>query len=157
MSDPQIKDQLHHDLTVAMKERATLRAATIRAALAAISTAEVAGKQAKTLSDKEVTEVLTKELKKRGEAAAAFRAGGREESAQQEEAEAAVLREYLPAPLSPAEVDELVATAVAAAAAKGLSGGRAMGAVMGALKDSTAGRVDGAELAATVKRRLGLG
>ncbi len=157
MADAQLKQTLQQDLTAALKARRHVDVAAIRMALAAITTAEVAGKQAKTLTDEEVIAVLVREVKRRDEGAEAFRAGGREESALEEEAQAEVLRRYLPQPLTDEELQELVAGAVATATSEGLSGGRAMGRVMGLLKDPTAGRVEGAALAANVKAALGLG
>lgn len=77
--------------------------------------------------------------------------------ADKETAEAAILARYLPEPLSAADLDNLVAAAVAVAAEEGLTGGRAMGSVMKVLKPQTAGRADGAELAAKVKSALGMG
>jgi hypothetical protein len=152
-----LKETLRTDLTTAMKGHDHTAIDTIRMALAAISTAEVAGKQARDLTDDEVVAVLVREVKKRDEAAAAFRAGHREDGALLEEAQADVLRRYLPAALSPSELQALVGQAVAKVEAEGLSGGRAMGKVMGMLKEPTAGRVDGAVLAAAVKQALGMG
>lgn len=157
MPEPRLKQTLRTDLTTALKTRQQVDVAAIRMALAAISNAEVAGKQAKELTDDEVIAVLVREVKKRDEAAEAFRAGGREESALEEEAQADVLRRYLPQPLSEEEMQALVAAAVEQATSEGLSGGRAMGRVMGLLKESTAGRADGAVVAATVKAHLGIG
>ena len=157
MADAQLKQTLQQDLTAALKARRQVDVDAIRMALAAITTAEVAGKQAKALTDEDVIAVLVREVKRRDEGAAAFRAGGREESALEEEAQAEVLRRYLPQPLTDEELQELVAGAVATATSEGLSGGRAMGRVMGLLKEPTAGRVEGAALAAQVKAALGLG
>lgn len=150
-----LKARLRADLTAAMKSHDQVAAATIRMALTAITNAEVAGPQAKVLGQDEVVAVLVKEAKRRDEAAEAFRAAGRAESAAREEAEGEVLRAYLPTPLTADEVEAMVAAAVAQAEAEGLSGGRAMGAVMAALKPATAGRTDGAVLASTVRRQLG--
>lgn len=152
-----IKDTLRADLTTAMKEHADDRVATIRMALTAIATEEVAGKQARELTEADEIAVLTKEAKRRREAATAFTGAGRSDRADQELAEAAIIAQYLPAPLTKDEVRDLVATAVAGAAASGLTGGRAMGAVMKELKPATTGRFDGAELAVLVKQALGIG
>src|SRR3954471_21190434 len=97
----ELKDRLRADLTTAMKSRDDLRASTIRMVLTALTNAEVAGKQARTLSDEEVIGVLSAENKKRREAAEAFEGAGRAESAAKERAEAAVIAEYLPAQLEP--------------------------------------------------------
>jgi uncharacterized protein YqeY len=151
----ELKARLRADLTTALKARDQVVASTIRMALTAITNAEVAGKQARTLTDGEVVAVLVKEAKQRAEAAQAYAAAGRTEAAEREQAEGEVLRRYLPQPLTEAELEVLIGEAVAAAQAAGLVRGRAMGAVMGALRPATAGRVDGAELAAAVQRRLG--
>lgn len=157
MADAQLKLTLQQDLTAALKARQQVDVDAIRMALAAITTAEVAGKQAKDLTDEDVIEVLVREVKRRDEGAAAFRAGGREGSALEEEAQAEVLRRYLPQALSADELQQLVDDAVATATSEGLSGGRAMGRVMGLLKQPTAGRADGAAVAAAVKAALGIG
>ena len=154
MSD--LKQRLRDDLTVAIKSGDSESVGTIRMALAAVSKEEVAGKSARELSDDEVVAVLTSEVKRRKEAAVAYRDAQRPELAEKELAEAEVLGRYLPEPLSADEVRGLVDEAVAAAEAQGMTGGRAMGAVMKQLKPATAGRYDGAELAALVKQSLGM-
>lgn len=146
-----IKERLQTDLTAAMRSRDELRTATIRMALTAITNAEVAGKQARKLSDDEVTAVLTKEAKKRREAAQAFRDGGREDRAQREDAEAVVLADYLPEPLSDDELARLVDAAIAET---GAESPRDMGKVMKLVQPQVAGRADGSKVAAAVKARL---
>jgi len=152
-----LKEALQVDLTTAMKAGDGDSVRTIRMILTAISQAEVSGKSAQTLSADDEVAILTTELKRRRESAEAFAAAGRSELAAAEQAEAAVIQRYLPEPLSPQEVSDLIAAAVTKAADKGLTGGRAMGEVMKDLKADTAGRVNGAELAAAVKSALGLG
>lgn len=151
MSD--LKDRLRSDLTTAMKARDELRSSTLRMVLTAITNAEVAGKQAKELTDDDVIGVLSAESKKRREAAQAFEDAGRAESAAKERAEAEVIGVYLPAQLTAEEIAALVADAVAAtgAAAEGM---RAMGKVMGALQPQVRGRADGGAVAAEVRRQL---
>jgi len=156
MADSALKQALRKDLTAALKERDVQAVAAIRMALASISTEETAGKQAKELTDDQVTAVIVREVKRRDEAAEAFRSGGREESALEEEEQAEVLRRYLPQPLTDDELQQLVADAVAQASEQGLSGGKAMGKVMGMLKQPTAGRADGAAVARAVKNALGM-
>lgn len=146
-----LKDRLQGDLTAAMKARDELRASTLRMALTAVRTEEVAGKAARELSDADVVTVLTREAKKRREAAEAFEQGGRPDRAERERAEGAVLAAYLPAQLSEAELAELVAAAIAATAATGPA---AMGQVMRAVTSKTAGRADGGRVAAEVRRQL---
>lgn len=153
---PDLKQQLRDDLTTAMKAGDSQTVDTVRMALAAISREEVAGKAARDLTDDDVIVVLTGEVKRRKEAALAFGDAGRQELADKELAEAAVLTRYLPAPLTTDEVRVLVDSAVSGAAAEGLTGGRAMGAVMKELKPATNGRFDGAELAAMVRQSLGM-
>ena len=152
-----IKDQLRSDLTVAMKARDKDTTQTLRMVLTAISAEEVSGSAARELSDDEVITVLTRERRKRREAATAFEDGGRPEQAVAELAEAGIIERYLPAALSEQELDAMIVTAVTNAETVGLSGGRAMGAVMKELKPATAGRVDGSQLAGRVKKALGMG
>jgi uncharacterized protein YqeY len=151
----ELKDRLRQDLTTAMKAREELRSSTLRMVLAAITNAEVAGKQARELSDDDIVGVLSTEAKKRREAATAFADAGRVELAEKETAEAAVIAEYLPEQLDPAAIAEIVATAIqqTGAAAEGM---RAMGKVMGVVQPQVRGRADGAAVAAEVRRQLGL-
>jgi len=146
-----LKERLRNDLTASMRARDEVRMSTLRMVLTAITNTEVAGATPRKLSDSDVLAVLTKEAKKRHEAADAFRDGGRTDRAEREEAEAGVIAEYLPAPLPD---DELVAMVEAAVAETGASSPRDMGAVMKVLQPRTAGRADGARVAAAVKARL---
>ena len=148
------KSRLQGDLTAAIKERDELRSATLRMALAAITTEEVAGRTARQLSDDEVRKVVAREAKKRREAAEAFDKGGRPESAERERAEGAVLAEYLPQQLSDEELTGLVEEAVAEARAQGAEGPRAMGAVMKIVNPRVAGRAGGGRGAAAVRKAL---
>jgi uncharacterized protein YqeY len=143
-----LKDRLNDDLRGAMKARDELTTSTLRMALAAVQTAEVAGAQAKDLSDGEVLAVLTKEAKKRREAASAFADAGRVEQAAKETAEGEVLDRYLPKQLGDAELAEIVATALAAA------GTSAMGPAMKAAQAAVAGLAEGGRVAAEVRRQL---
>lgn len=149
-----LKDRLRADLTAAMKARDELSAGTLRMLLAAITTAEVAGKAHRELSDDDVIAVLSTEAKKRREAAAAFADGGRAESAAKEEAETGVIARYLPEQLTEAEIADLVAATIAETGAAEL-GPRGMGKVMGVLTPKVRGRADGAAVAAEVRRQLG--
>ena len=148
-----LKDQLRTDLTSAMKARDKDRAGTLRMVMASITEAEVAGKEAKELTDDEIITILTREAKKRREAATAFADGGRAEQAEKETAEAAVITEYLPAQLSAEEISDLVSKAIAQTGAAD-EGMRAMGKVMGILTPQTKGRADGGAVAAEVRRQL---
>lgn len=149
-----LKDRLRSDLTAAMKAREEVRSSTLRMVLAAITNAEVAGKAARELSDDDIVGVLSTEAKKRREAATAFDEGGRPEMAERERAEAAVIADYLPDPLSPEEVEAIVTEAIASTRA-GADGMRAMGKVMGVVQPQVKGRADGAAVAAEVRRQLG--
>jgi uncharacterized protein YqeY len=149
-----LKDRLRADLTTAMKARDEVRSSTIRMVLTAITNAEVAGKEARQLSDDEVVGVLSSEAKKRREAAEAFADAGRAESAEKERSEAEVIAEYLPAQLGPDEIAALVAEAVETTGARG-EGLRAMGKVMGVVQPQVRGRADGGAVAAEVRKQLG--
>jgi hypothetical protein len=148
-----LKDQLRTDLTSAMKARDKERAGTLRMVMASITEAEVAGKEAKELTDDEIITILTREAKKRREAATAFADGGRAEQAEKETAEAAVITEYLPAQLSAEEISDLVSKAIAQTGAAD-EGMRAMGKVMGILTPQTKGKADGGAVAAEVRKQL---
>lgn len=149
-----LKDTLQSDLTASMRARDELRSATLRMALTAIRSEEVAGTSARQLSDAEVLAVLTREAKKRREAATAFADGGRPEMAQRERDELAVVESYLPAQLPDDELAALVGEQVDAARARGASGMPAMGQVMKAVQAQVAGRADGGRIAAEVRRQL---
>ncbi len=150
-----LKALLQSDLTEAIRSRDELTAATLRMALAAITTQEVAGKSSRTLTETEVAAVLAKEAKMRREAAGAFRDAGRLDLAEREEAELGVLGRYLPEPLTDSEVRAMVADAVSRAADAGISGMPAMGRVMKELTPKTVGRFDGGALAHLVRTALG--
>lgn len=147
----ELKDRLRTDLTDSMKSRDELRTATLRMTLTAVSNEEVAGQQARELSDGEVQAVIRRELKKRREAAQAFADAGRPDSAERERAEAQVLSGYLPVELTDAELGTLVAAAIVES---GASGSPAMGQVMRIVQPNVAGRADGSRVAAEVRRQL---
>ncbi|GAB3108035.1 GatB/YqeY domain-containing protein [Streptomyces calidiresistens] len=149
-----LKTRLQDDLTAAIKGRDELRSATLRMTLAAITKEEVAGTTARELSDAEVLTVITREAKKRREAAEAFDRGDRPEQAARERAEGEVLAEYLPQQLSDEELDAVVTEAVAQARESGAEGPRAMGAVMKIVKPKVGDRAEGGRVAAAVKRAL---
>ncbi len=152
----QIKDQLKDDLTAAMKSRDQLTAATLRMALTAITNEEVAGKEARSLSDDDVITVLGREAKKRREAAEAYDAADRPELAERERAELGVLARYLPQAMGEDELSAIVAAAVAEVSSAGVTGGAAMGAVMKLVTPQVKGRADGGQVAALVKAGLGM-
>ncbi len=135
-----IKEQLRLDLTEAIRSRDELVSGTIRMVLSAITNEEVAGKEARVLSDDEVITVLSREAKKRREASEAFEAAGRTDKAALEKAEGEVIAKYLPAQLSSDDIKTIIATAIASTGAAGPSD---MGKVMGAIKPLIAGKADG--------------
>ena len=116
---PTLKDQLRADLTTAMKARDETRTRTLRMALTSISNEEVSGSAARELTDDEVIKILTREAKRRREAAAAFADAGRDDQAAAERAEEQVLAGYLPAQLDDDELAALVAAAIAETGAVG--------------------------------------
>lgn len=152
----ELKARLRSDLTDAMKTQDKLRTATLRMLLAAIQSEEVAGKQARELSDDEVIKVLARESKKRGEAAEIYTQNGRGELAAAEHAEARIIDEYLPTPLTDAEVADVVDTAIAQVAEQigERPSAKQMGMVMKAATAIAAGKADGARLSAAVRERL---
>jgi uncharacterized protein YqeY len=146
-----LKDQLRSDLTAAMKARDEVRTRTLRMALTAVSNAEVAGATARELSDDEVLKVLTREAKRRREAADAFATAGRTEQAAAEQAEGEVLDGYLPDQLGDDEIAAIVTAEIEQSGAVGMG---AMGQVMKAVTPRIAGRADGGRVAAEVRRQL---
>jgi uncharacterized protein YqeY len=151
-----LKTRLQNDLTAAMKARETVTAGALRMALTAVTNEEVAGKQARQLSDDDVVKVLAREAKKRKEAAEAFDGAGRAEKAELERQELAVLEAYLPAQLDDAELASIVDKAVQAVAAQlgETPGPKQMGQVMKAVNAEVAGRAEGGRVAAAVKSKL---
>ncbi|WP_068426839.1 GatB/YqeY domain-containing protein [Janibacter terrae] len=146
-----LKDTLQHDLHTAMRAREQVRVATLRMVLTGISNEEVSGTEAKQLTDAETLKVVAKEAKKRKESATAFRDAGRPELAEREEAELAVLAEYLPEQLGDDELTAIVDRAIAQVGATSMA---QMGEVMGVAQAEAAGRADGGAIAAKVKARL---
>ncbi|MFV1365878.1 GatB/YqeY domain-containing protein [Mycolicibacterium elephantis] len=153
---PALKERLRADLTAAMKAQDKLRTATLRMLLTAIGNEEVAGKTSRELTDDEVLKVLARESKKRGEAAEIYTQHGRGELAANEHAEARVIDDYLPTPLTDAELADVADTAIAQVAEEigERPGMKQMGQVMKAATAIAAGKADGARLAAAVKARL---
>ena len=147
----ELKERLRADLNAAMRARDQVRMRTLRMALTSITNEEVAGASARDLSDEEIVKVLTREARKRREAAEAFGAAGRDQQAAAERAEGEVLADYLPEQLSDDELTALVSAAIAETGASGMQG---MGQVMKMLTPRVAGRADGARVAAEVRRQL---
>ncbi len=147
----ELKQRLRADLNAAMRARDQVRMRTLRLALTSITNEEVAGASARDLTDDEIVRILTREARKRREAAEAFSAAGRSDQAAAERAEGDVLAGYLPAQLSDDELTALVDAAIAETGASGMAG---MGQVMKTVTPRVAGRADGARVAAEVRRRL---
>jgi uncharacterized protein len=152
----QLKAQLKSDLTTAMKSRDKLRVATLRMALTGVTNEEVSGVEARELTDDEVQRVINREVRKRKEAAEAFAAAGRAEQAQNELDEAAILADYLPKQLDDAELESLVAEAVAEVTEQlgAAPTQKHMGQVMKAANTRITGRAEGGRVAAAVRARL---
>ena len=146
-----LKSTLRADLHTSMRERDQVRTATLRIALTAVTNEEVSGTAARELSDDEVLKVLTREAKKRREAATAYVEAKRPELAAMEEAELVILEAYLPAQLSDVELEVLVARAISETGASGMP---QMGLVMKAAGALVAGRAEGGRVAAIVKSAL---
>ena len=146
-----LADRLQADLTAAMKARDEVARTTLRSAIAAVKEARVAGDSARDLSDDEVEAVLRNQVKRRDEAADAFRSGGRPEQAARELAEKAILEAYLPAGL---DEDEVIAIVDQALAAGGFTEPSQMGQAMKAVMAAVAGRADGKVVSGLVRSRL---
>ncbi len=144
-----LRDRLHDDTTAAMRSGDTLRRDVLRMVQNAIYNIEKAKKV--TLSDDEILGVITLETKTRRESVEAFRTGGREDLAKKEEAEIAILADYLPEPLSDDELRSLVDEAIAAT---GAASARDLGKVMAWLAPRTRGRADGKVVSGIVAQAL---
>jgi len=146
-----IKETLKSDLTEAIRSSNKVVSGTIRMVLTAITNEEVSGKEARVLTDDEIITVLSREAKKRREAAEEFAKAGRTDKAAEEKAEGEVIAKYLPAQLSEDDIKQLIAAAVAST---GASGPADMGKVMGAIKPQIAGKADGSLVSSLVKAAL---
>ena len=146
-----LKEKLQSDLTDAIRSKDGVKSGTIRMLLAAITNEEVAGQSAKVLSDAEVITVLSREAKKRREAVEAYTNAKRDDLANKEKEEAAVIALYLPEQLSEADIKKLIADAIAETSASGPSG---MGLVMKVLQPKIAGKADGGLVSSLVKAAL---
>ena len=146
-----LKEKLQSDLTDAIRSKDGVKSGTIRMLLAAITNEEVAGKSAKVLSDAEVITVLSREAKKRREAVEAYTNAKRDDLANKEKEETAVIALYLPEQLSEADIKNLITDAIAETNASGPSG---MGLVMKVLQPKIAGKADGGLVSSLVKAAL---
>jgi uncharacterized protein YqeY len=150
VSDPTLKEQIHDELTAAMRSGDKVRLGTLRMLTAAIVNREK--DVLHELDDDEVREVAAREVKRRTESIEAFRQGGRADLVEKETAERDILLAYAPEQLSEAEVDALIDDAISST---GASSPKEMGKVMGAVMARAKGRVDGAVVQAKVLERLG--
>ena len=144
-----LQQRTQTDIAVAMRGGDTLRRDVLRMLSSAAYSAEK--RNGRPLTEDEFLTILSREVKTRRESVAAFRAGGREDLATKEEAEIAILTEYLPQPLTEPEIEALVSQAIEAT---GATSARDMGKVMGWLAPRTRGRVDGKRLSELVAKTL---
>jgi uncharacterized protein len=142
-------ERIQQDLKTAMKERDKPRLGALRMLGAALKNGEI--EAGRPLEEQEEQTILRRQLKQREESAEAFRKAGREDQAASEAAEADVVRDYLPKPLSPEEMEKVVDAAIQETGATGM---RDMGRVMGRATQLSEGRAEGRELSALVKTRL---
>ena len=145
-----LKDRIQDDMKTAMRAKDKARLGAIRLILAAVKQREV--DERIDLRDGQVIGVLDKMIKQRRESLAQYQSAGREDLAAQEAFEIELIQSYLPAPLGEAEIDALIAGAIAATGAQSV---RDMGKVMALIKDQAQGRADMAALSARVKARFG--
>jgi len=144
-----VRDQIQDDTKTAMKQRDRTRVGALRMLGAALKNAEI--EAGRPLTEQEEQTILRRQLKQRDESAEAFRKAGREEQAASESTEAEIVRSYLPEPLSPAELEEIVETAMSDTGATSM---RDMGNVMGRAMELSEGRAEGRQLSALVRNRL---
>jgi hypothetical protein len=146
-----LKETLQGDLTEAIRARDELKSGTIRMILTAITMEEVSGKEARTLSDSEIITVLSRESKKRKEAAEAYADAGRVDRAEREKAEGEIIALYLPTQLSLEEIKQMITDAISETGAVGPAG---MGQVMKIISPKIAGKADGGTVSGLVKAAL---
>jgi uncharacterized protein len=142
-------EEIEQELKDAMRARETVRTAALRLTLAALRAAEK--ELGRPLKEDEELQVLQRERKRRAEAAEAFRAGGREEQARQEEQELEVIEEFMPEPLAEEELERIVDDAIAETGATSL---RDLGRVMADVMPQVAGRADGSAVSQLVREKL---
>ncbi len=144
-----LKERITEDMKAAMRSKDAARLSTIRMLLATTNQREV--DERITLSDADVLAIIDRMIKQRKDSITQFGAGGRADLVAAERAEVDVLQAYLPKQLSDAEIDALIAEAIAKTGAAGVSG---MGRVMAELKPQVAGRADIGKISGLVKARL---
>jgi uncharacterized protein len=141
--------RIQDDTKAAMKQRDKTRVGALRMLGAALKNAEI--EAGRPLTEQEEQTILRRQLKQRDESAEAFRKAGREEQAESESAEADIVRSYLPEPLSPADLEKIVETAITETGAASM---KEMGSVMGRAMELAEGRAEGRQLSALVRSRL---
>ena len=146
-----LKEKLQTDLTSSMRNRDEVRSSTIRMILTSIKNEEVSGKEVRELNETDLITVLSREAKKRREAAEAFDQAGAKDRAETERAEGAIIAEYLPKQLTEDEVKELIESAIKET---GANSPAQMGLVMKNLQPKIAGKADGALVSSLVKAVL---
>ena len=144
-----VRDRIQDDTKTAMKRRERIRVGALRMLDAALQNAEI--EAGRPLTEQEEQTILRRQLKQRDESAEAFRKAGREEQAASESAEAEIVRAYLPQPLSPEELENIVETALNDTGATSM---KDMGNVMGRAMELSEGRAEGRQLSALVRDRL---
>lgn len=144
-----LSDRIESAMRDSMRARDEQRTQTLRMVMAAAHNVKIA--RGRDLTDEDVVDVLTKQVKQRRESIAMFRDAGREERATAEEAEAAILAEFLPQPLTEDEVTSLVRAAIAET---GATSPADLGRVMGRVTPQTKGRADGRLVSEVVRRLL---
>lgn len=152
----ELSQQIQADMVAAMKAHDDLTRSTLRMVISAIKTEQVAGDSARELTDDEVISVLNREVAKRRDSAESYTSGNRPELAAKELAEIEVVQRYLPADLTEAEVDGIIADELAAVAAQTGSqpSMKQMGLVMKGVTARVNGRAEGAKVAAKVRAAL---
>ena len=145
-----LKERITEDMKTAMRAAQKERLGTVRMILAGIKQREV--DERVTLDDSQVLAVIDKMVKQRKESIAQFENGGRADLVAKEQAEIALLQEYLPTQLTSAEIEALISAAIAKTGAASI---KDMGKVMGALKSELAGRADMGAVSARIKQKLG--
>lgn len=141
-------DKLQQDLREAQLARDEIKVSTLRLLLSEIKNAQIAKGE---LSDQDIISIIGREVKKRKEAAAGFRSGGREDSAQKEEAELKILQSFLPVQLSNEELTKIIESSINEL---GATSAQDMGKVIGAVMGKVAGQADGATVSALIKEKL---
>ncbi|MGF1658975.1 MAG: GatB/YqeY domain-containing protein [Rubrimonas sp.] len=151
-----MREKIMAALKEAMKQKDETRVSTLRLVTAALKDREIALRNDEdadaTLTDAEIVAILSRMVKQRQDSIKAYEEGGRIELAAREMQEIAVIRDFLPRPLNPSEIDAAIASAVAETEAQSL---RDMGKVMGALKARYPGRMDFAAIGPKVRAALG--